>query len=285
MTFLTAIAGAARRLRNTNTALAVPVDPVADTKYIKSVALTEQTPDPLKTMQHTDHFAPILRSPLAAATSVSAADSLDTIYASAAVQSAAGYASAKHQRLMAMRAHLGEIHLAIAAIGGDPASITPEAVIETLRRRADQLDDEIDDWRDDHAAHVAASRARMKRHEPLRKAVSMHLAALTGERDHLLRADESAKRATGMGLPSRYATLRNAGLTEAQIAATEPDAASPEEAAAKRRQRIAEIAPMVKACRAFGQSPGFDAALVAGLSPEINSAILARDGALPTGVA
>ncbi|RYH71162.1 MAG: hypothetical protein EON54_00265 [Alcaligenaceae bacterium] len=228
-------------------------------------------------------YESILRcSQLASATSLALADLIDIIHRDESVQRAAGTCAAKHQRLIELAGFRSEIHaaihVAIAQDGcGDIGSITPDRIAEVLRQHARDIDAAIDDQRDAHAKHEDASRKRMTRYEPLRSAVRDRLALLISERDRLIREDESAGRASSMGLPSRYAVLRNAGMSEAQIGATEPTAISPEVLTRQRQERIAEINPQVSALKAFGASPNFDTALLDGLG--FDELIVARDAA------
>lgn len=208
------------------------------------------------------------KSQLASAASPAVADLIDIIHRDESVQRAAGACASKHQSLIESAGYRSEIHAAIhVAIEQDGRieSITPARVAEVLRRRGEDLDAAIDDQRAEHAEHDAASRNRMARYEPLRSAVRERLTLLISERDRLIREDEAAGRAASMGLPSRYAVLRNAGMSEAQIGVTEPMAISPEILARQRQERIAELNPQISALKAFGASPRFDTALLDGL--------------------
>jgi hypothetical protein len=208
------------------------------------------------------------RSPLATAPSATAADVLDTIYRNKAVQRAAGTCAANGQRLLELAGFRAEIANAIHVVleRSDLADLSAAAVAEVLRQRAEGIDDAIDDVRRDHAVHDAESRKLMERHAPLRNAVSARLTALTNERERLVQADDSARRAHRLGLvASRFAELRRAGLNDSQIAEVLPGSASPEVAAAHRQARIIELAGQIERLRAFAASPTFDAAPLAGL--------------------
>lgn len=227
-----------------------------------------------------------VRSPLAAETHPVTADLIDTIFRSEAVQKAAGICAAARQRLTEVAGFKAEISAAIqAAVESDDDldihNVSPAMVAEALRKQADVLEEAAMACKDDHSAHHAASRARLARHEPLRAVVSRHLTTLSAERHYLIDADESERRAASIGLPTRYRELRNAGLTEGQIALSEPDTLNPDVAAQRRRERLAEIAPQIEALHAFGRAPLFDAAIVANIHSEIDAAIVERDGALP----
>lgn len=226
------------------------------------------------------------RSPLSAETNPVIVDLIGTIFRDESVQRAAGACAAKRLRLTELAGFKSEISAAIQiAVANDEdldiANFTPAVVAEVLRQRAEDIDSAIDDCREDHAAHQAASAARMRRHEPLRAAVSKRLSQLVSERDYLVQADDSARRAAAIGISgsSRFAILRSAGLTDEQIAATEPTATNPEVLAECRRIRIAEIGPQIEKLCAFGASPTFDAAPLAGLGFE--DLISARDHATP----
>ncbi|MDM0018378.1 hypothetical protein [Variovorax saccharolyticus] len=228
-------------------------------------------------------YALFVRSPLSVATNPVLADLIDVIFRDASVQRAAGACAAKRLRLIELAGFKSEISAAIRCVVANAedlnmGSISPAAVVEVLRQRAEDIDDAIEDCREDHAAHQAASRALMARHGPLRAAVGKHLTQLTAERDHLSRENDAAAIAASIGVPgaSRYAVLRSAGLSDEQIAATEPTAVNPEIMADRRRARIAAIAPQIEKLKAFGEAPNFDAAPIIGIDPALDDLIAAR---------
>lgn len=229
----------------------------------------------------TKFFTP---SPLAAETHSGVVDMLDIIFRDPSVQRAAGACAANRSRLMEVAGFKSEISSAIEiAVAKDEdldiGNVTAAMVAELLRQRSEEIEAAIDECRADHAAHQAKSRARMLRHKPLRVAVSQRHTNLTAERDHLIAANDAARRADTLGISgaSRYAVLRSAGLSDSQIEATEPTALSPEILTERRRARLAEIAPEISALQAFSASPDFDAGLLAGLG--FDALIMAREGA------
>jgi len=224
----------------------------------------------------------LCRSQLIAEKNRPLVDLIDTIFRDESVQRAAGACAAKRLRLTELAGVRSEISAAIeVAIANDEAldivNIRPAMVAEVLRQRAEDIDDAISDRQEDRTLHDAASRARIARHKPLRDAVSKLLNDLVAERDRLIKADEAAARAAAMGLPTRYSTLISAGLSPAQIQATEPNALAPEVLIHRRRARLAEVVPQISKLQAFGASATFDAALLSDF-PEFAGLIAARDG-------
>ncbi len=262
-----------------------PVAPVSTVAQPTEPQAATKAHDPSESFEMTIYEQAILRSPLALATTPAAADTLDVIYRDDSVQRAAGACAAKLQRLAEMAGFTSQIHFAIEAVAREGTDLSPGAVAEALRRRAEDIEDALSDIREDRAVHQAASLKRMARHEPLLAAARGLLNQLVAERDCLIREDESAARAAAMGLPTRYSILISAGLTPAQIEATEPAALSPEVLIQTRRARLADVVPQIQKLRDFATSTTFDASAIAGIDPAVDAAIVARDGALPVEVA
>lgn len=275
-------AARSRFATNEHSSPVAPVSTVAESTESQAATKAHDTPEPLEMSIYKEF---ILSSPLARASTSAVSDKLATIYGNESVQGAAGACAAKHQRFVEMAGFMSQIHAAIEAVTHDGADLTPAAVVEALRRRSEDIENALADIREDHAVHQAAGLKRMARHKPLRDAVSKLFNQLVMERDHLIREDESAARAASMGLPTRYSTLIRAGLSPAQIEATEPTALAPEILIKRRRARLADIAPQIQKLRAFATSTTFDASAIAGIDPAIDAAISARDCALPTEVA
>lgn len=210
------INGAARRLRSEP-----PASPVAAFIALEQPASRlPATAPPENVMSIYKNF---VRSRLAAESDPSIVDALDVIYRDQGSQRAAGECAAKRQRLVELAGFKAEVSAAIQfAIdrGDDAAKLTPAVVAEVLRQRASDLEDAIEECREDHAAHRAASAARMLKHQSLRAAVSKHLDKSIAERTSLLQAEDAERRANRIGLTgsSRYVELRKAGLTDSQIA-------------------------------------------------------------------
>ncbi len=264
--------------RNSNTANATPAAPAAE--HGNAVSTTAKKTEP----SDVDHYLPFLasRSPLTRTENAPAWATLEAIYRDPTVQRAAGECQRTLQRAVEQAGFQAHIHTIIEGLMRNGTLMTAASVAEGLHRHFEEIEDTFEKVIENRDAHRAAARRAFSKHDGLRVAVGALLNELVAERDQLSRADDAEKRANALGLPTRYRTLINAGMSHDQVLATEPDAASPEMAAAKRRQRLSDLMPMIQACRAFGESPNFDAALVAGLSAEIDAAIVERDGALPT---
>lgn len=249
-----------------------------------TVAATYPRPQPPATMEIPLTHKFFTPSPLAAETHSGVVDMLDIIFRDPSVQHAAGVCAANRSCLLETAGFNSEISAAIEiAIAKDEeldiANITPTIVAEVLRRRAQNIDAAIEECREDLASHEAKSRVRMLRHWPLRHAVGQQLTKLVAERDRLIVEDDAARRVPTADMygSSRYAVLRGAGLSNAQIEATEPSALNPDILTERRRARLAEIAPQIAALQAFSASPDFNAELLAGLGFE--ALITARDRA------
>lgn len=258
--------------------------PVIGPRVQPTFAATGACPQPPATMETPLTHKFFTPSPLAAETHPAVVDEMDIIYRDPSVQRAAGACAANRSRLMDVAGFKSEIASAIEiAVAQDEdldiSNVTATTVAEVLRQRTEDIDAAIDECRADHAAHQAKSRARMLRHAPLRNAVGHQLTKLAAERDCLIAENDVARRVLTADLygASRYAVLRGAGLSDAQIEATEPSALNPDILTERRRARLAEIAPQISALQAFSASPDFNAELLDGFGFE--ALITARDGA------
>lgn len=276
MRFATVIGAVRSRLAtqpSSSPAAAAPIQPQS-----RPTAHSESTMNSTTSMY--EDF--LISSPLAHETSPALVDLIAPIFNNELVQRAAGSCAAKRLLLVELAGFRSEISAAIEAATAnsddlDIANVTPAMVAEVLRQREEVLEDAIAACREDRALHDAASRARLARHKPLRDAVSKLLNDLVADRDRLIEAEDAATRAAALGLRTRYSTLISAGLTPAQIEATEPDALAPEVLIHRRRARLAEIEPQISKLQAFGASATFDAALLTDF-PEFAGLIAARDG-------
>lgn len=222
-------------------------------------------------------------SPLVAAETPHIATRIRAVYANANVQSHAGLCRLKMLRLVEVAVFRSEIAQAIEdAVAADDdldiANVTPQVVAEMLRRRAVELDDALDSAKEDHRQHDAAARQDAERHRPLRDAVSARFDSLTHERQHIINAIDSIRRAATMEQTAgtlRFHALRSAGLSPAQIAALGPDAQDPDARVDAYRARFAEIESELPALKSFLSDPLLDAAPLAALGL-FNELIAAR---------
>ncbi|MGJ7552636.1 hypothetical protein ACSFBI_01455 [Variovorax sp. RB3P1] len=224
----------------------------------------------------------LTQSPLADAQDLNprAVDAVLAVFADNEVQRHAAEVRGKLLHLIELAALRSEVAAAVKTVGAHSNDdLTPSAVAAILCRRAAELDDALADARADREGHEAARKARMVAMAPLKCEVSKRLTALVAERDHILNVADAEKRATTLGLPgsSRFAVLQGAGLSDAQIAAIEPAAVSPDLLAERRRLRIAEIDRQTSLLRQFSADPLHDAAPLAGLG--FDGLIAARNAA------
>ncbi|WP_213957123.1 hypothetical protein [Variovorax sp. dw_954] len=218
----------------------------------------------------------VRRSPLVEEKNPAIVDQMVALYRNPAIQKAAAAYKLKVERLVDVACYRVAIASAIGFACQKDLGLSSEVISEILSGMAEAIDDEIEAVRADKIAHDLAEKLAMARHQPLRDAVGKLLSQLVAERERLIKDDESAARAAAMGLPTRFSILRNLGMSEAQVAATEPTALSPEALTQRRRARIAEIAPHIEKLRAFSVSPTFDPAPLAGLG--FDELIAAREG-------
>ena len=156
--------------------------------------------------------------------------------------------------------------------------LEPAAVIEKLRQFCEHIEAQIVSCREDRTEHDAIAKAARQRHRPLLLAVSQRANALAGELKQVNRTADAKKRAHNLpgGAPSRYRTLKAAGLTDAEVASIEPSAKSPELVAEAQATRITEIAAVLPPLKRFTHDPLHDAAPLAGMA-EFADLIAARD--------
>lgn len=204
-------------------------------------------------------------------------DDVAAAYRDPRVQSAAHMLAAKIDDLRFIIGYHSAAAMGIRAVLAEVEgrAISTEAVAQRLREFCEQADEHIVFAQEHVAEHAAAARDCLERHRPLRTAVTGRLSELIAERDCLAR--EAARRYDLSGSGSRYATLSQAGLSDAQIKATEPGALSPQILADRREARIAEITPIIERLQAFGDSIDFDAVHLVGLH-EFDALVAARDG-------
>lgn len=208
-------------------------------------------------------------------------DGIDAAFRDAHVQSAAGAALLKLARLQEVGGLRSLISAAVNDALEDVESVGrlgPAAVTEKLRQFCEHIEEQIVSCREDRTEHDAIAKAARQRHRPLLLAVSQRANSLTGELEQINRAADAEKRAHDLpgGAPSRYRTLKAAGLTDAEIAAIEPTAKSPELVAESRAARVAEINALLPLLKRFSDDPLHDAAPLAGI-PEFSELVADRD--------
>lgn len=204
-------------------------------------------------------------------------DDVAAAYRDPRVQSAAHRLAAKIDDLRFIIGYHSAAAMGIRSVLAETEgrAISAEDVALRLCVFCEQVDEHIVFAREHVAEHYVADRACLERHRPLRTAVTARLSELAAERDRLVH--EAARRHDLNGGGSRYATLSQAGLSDAQIEVTEPAALSPQILAERRQVRLAEITPIIEKLQAFGSSPDFNASHLDGL-PEFDALVAARDG-------
>lgn len=205
-------------------------------------------------------------------------DSMVAAFRSTSVQYAGAAVRFKLLKFVEEAALRSEMNRAIA--GMDPNAVTPDAVAALLRQRADEIDDLIEVTKEDHARHDAATKARRDQLMPLRMAVSERLNKLRTELDSLAR-EAAALRAPSSSFANteqtRLMLLKQAGVTDAELAAMRAVAAAApvnhDERRAQVQARISEVKAAMQPLREFCEAG--DESVLAGIA-EFEPLIAAR---------
>lgn len=196
-------------------------------------------------------FRIFVPSPLARASAMSVAeiDCIDRVYRDVRVKNAAARLNSKHDHLLSVAGYRSCFAEAYSKLlcGDSPKcleEIDAETVVSVLNQLVDEVDDQIEAAREDHARHDARQRARSDQLTPLRAAVGARIAELTSEAAGLAGRVDATKRSltlVGHTSPMRLEALASVGLSREQINTLGAQVQDPESQIKRYHDRIVEI--------------------------------------------
>lgn len=250
------LSAAAQHLRTEATASSLA--PSAASACTQATTSTQNAPRAPKSMQKQTSTRRFTASSLSAYGDVMDAAAIDRVlaqFADPGVQRAAGELAFKQLRLHELAAYRSAIAEAVFAQAS--AGISP---VEFLHRRCEDMEQEIEDTKLEHAAHDAVRKVRLATLQPLLLAVSRYEIRASEERRSLT-ARIDALRSNFAGNTDegahRYRSLVALNFSAEQIKAAgvpQPETNNAP-AIASMRERIAVLDSVIAQCLAYSADP------------------------------